>query len=416
MTSTCSLWLYLKLLILLLFTPGSFSTSVEIIDGNLTFVTDGGASRIGYKYGSNATVFFDEFSQTDQQIGLQLQMMYNLGKADSQNAVNLNYADLQATILNMTNTFITRNEVLSQIGVVSASIDSKINTAIGLQANITATNIAAMVATVSQQITAANIAQAMSTGASLAAINTSLVTIVNAEVVRAMLAETTLTNYVNNYVNTTLSYLNSSINIEIIARQSGDVVLASNISSLNSSLLGAINVNAAALATETLRAVGSENIITTKLSNINNTLISTVGFLTNVNISLVSTVGSLTIVNNSLVSAVASLTSADVTQANNLTTAIAFFSNASVSSSSLLAEISRATIAENNLATLINQINASIPKQPANPSIISIVDVGTNRPFNNGSVILNFSPGNNTFSYTYIFLYLYSLRAFSSSL
>ena len=58
----------------------TIAQSIEVIDGgNLVFINNG-STRIGYKYGNNETVYFDSLSSTDQQLGLQLQQMWFLGK------------------------------------------------------------------------------------------------------------------------------------------------------------------------------------------------------------------------------------------------------------------------------------------------------------------------------------------------
>ena len=53
--------------------------TMETVDGNLRFLVSDN-KRIGYQYGTNMTsVYFDQFSTTDENIGQTLQMMYGLG-------------------------------------------------------------------------------------------------------------------------------------------------------------------------------------------------------------------------------------------------------------------------------------------------------------------------------------------------
>ena len=57
----------------------SAQSSIEVIDGGSLVFINNGTTRIGYKYGNNATVYFDSLTSTDQQLGLQLQQMWILG-------------------------------------------------------------------------------------------------------------------------------------------------------------------------------------------------------------------------------------------------------------------------------------------------------------------------------------------------
>ena len=165
-------------------------------------------------------------------------MMYNLGKENGKVAANLDYLALQATILNMTSTFITRTEVNTQLSGFDARITAFGNTITNLS-TIIVTQLLNITSAVDLKISNAIQQQASITStqlnllsltlyANLGAFNTTM----NQEIIRAVSAESTLSAKIDNEtvsrLNTSMQ-LTSNITAEATARANTDTLLASNI-------------------------------------------------------------------------------------------------------------------------------------------------------------------------------------------
>ena len=46
----------------------------------MVFIVNAAGARIGYQYGSNSTIFFDDMTTSQQNIGTNLEVMYFLGE------------------------------------------------------------------------------------------------------------------------------------------------------------------------------------------------------------------------------------------------------------------------------------------------------------------------------------------------
>ena len=176
--------------------------------------------------------------------------MYHAGKADGQAAAELNYVALQATILNMTASFITRTEVNSQFSTLTSALSAEVSARQAADSTLTSnlntltTNLASNVATLT-----ANLNTEITSGASLSAsvgtLTTSLVTTIanlNNEITSrlvlnsAIATETSRALAAENILTTNFATITANLNNEISARVTLGAILTTNVATVTTNL------------------------------------------------------------------------------------------------------------------------------------------------------------------------------------
>ena len=192
--------------------------SIEVVDGNLNFITDASGSRIGYKYQNKSIVYFDQLQQTDQNFGLQLEMMYNLGITDGNLKASV---DMQGALLNLSMQF---------------------NAALQLQASTTAANL----------------------NASLSVLTNALNTEISARIALAstLSVETSRAVVVEADHATTINALTS--NLATVTANLATVT--ANLATVTSNLNAEIAARIASVAFEAARGLAAENQLTLNMA------------------------------------------------------------------------------------------------------------------------------------------------------
>lgn len=160
------------------------------------------------------------------------------GRADGQTAADLSYVSLQATILNMTASFITRAEVNAQFTSTSATLNAEISARAAADAVLTNTlNLEIARATTAEGNLMSNLNAANITAATMALVLTQASTI-DAKINTAIIQQTLAFGAVLNTYNATLN-LALAVSANVLANF--NATFTTIIANVNANLLSTVN-------------------------------------------------------------------------------------------------------------------------------------------------------------------------------